>query len=313
MFFLRKWWQRYPWLRMLLRFVFIAVPLSFLFYGVIGNWQQVQEYEWHFVSYKVILATLFLVSAFSLLPLATQQTLNCINGCLPYRSVYYGYCLSQLAKFLPGGVWIFPGRALVFTELGVDAITSSICLFIELCFLVITAVVVSLPYLFFSETNLPSWVVFLVFTGFTVLLLLIVFKSIGIRLFSRWFPNTAHLLSRFDRVLTVKLIVIDVVFWMAVGAGFFLLVSSVEKLVFADYIPLTAAFSLAWVLGFLAFLTPGGLGVREGVLTVLLLPYIPMPLSALLALAARLWWTIAEMIVIGTAFLFKPKRRNIIA
>jgi hypothetical protein len=48
------------------------------------------------------------------------------------------------------------------------------------------------------------------------------------------------------------------------------------------------------------------MGVREGVLARLLLPYMPMPIAAVIVLAARIWWTVAEVILIVVAYIFKP-------
>ena len=60
---------------------------------------------------------------------------------------------------------------------------------------------------------------------------------------------------------------------------------------------------MTWVVGLLAFLTPGGLGVREGALALLLSPFLPVPLPTVVALLARVWWTVAELISVATAML----------
>ena len=64
---------------------------------------------------------------------------------------------------------------------------------------------------------------------------------------------------------------------------------------------------MAWAIGFLVFLTPGGLGVREGALALLLAPFLPSPLPAVVALLARLWWTVAELISVAIAALLENK------
>jgi uncharacterized membrane protein YbhN (UPF0104 family) len=46
----------------------------------------------------------------------------------------------------------------------------------------------------------------------------------------------------------------------------------------------TAGFSIATVSGFLAVVVPGGLGVREGVLVLLLSGFVPSHIAAMLAL-----------------------------
>lgn len=65
------------------------------------------------------------------------------------------------------------------------------------------------------------------------------------------------------------------------------------------------AFSGAMVLGFLAVIVPGGLGVREGVLVFLLSSSMPLPVTTLVALLYRLWFTLVEVVLFGISFLIR--------
>lgn len=67
----------------------------------------------------------------------------------------------------------------------------------------------------------------------------------------------------------------------------------------------TGAFSGAMVLGFLAVIVPGGLGVREGVLVFLLSSSMPLPVTTLVALLYRLWFTLVEVVLFGISFLIR--------
>ena len=68
------------------------------------------------------------------------------------------------------------------------------------------------------------------------------------------------------------------------------------------------SFVSAWLIGFLSFLTPAGLGVREAILVALLLPYVPTAQGMLLAVAARLSWTVIELlgVALGVQLGRKP-------
>lgn len=53
----------------------------------------------------------------------------------------------------------------------------------------------------------------------------------------------------------------------------------------------TAAFAVAWLLGFVVVFVPGGLGIREGVVTFLLTPTMGGQAAASVAVVSRLtWW-----------------------
>ncbi len=57
-----------------------------------------------------------------------------------------------------------------------------------------------------------------------------------------------------------------------------------------------AACVVSWQVGFLSFLTPGGLGVREVALAALLAPWLERHECVLLALLLRLVWTVSELL-----------------
>ena len=56
-----------------------------------------------------------------------------------------------------------------------------------------------------------------------------------------------------------------------------------------------AAFVAAWTLGFVSFITPGGLGVREAALVGLLSPFLSVSEATAVALVSRITWTAVEM------------------
>ena len=63
---------------------------------------------------------------------------------------------------------------------------------------------------------------------------------------------------------------------------------------------------LAYVAGFLAFLVPGGIGVREYFLLHLLAFAGPAKGVAAAVLVLRLVWTAAELVAAGVLFFVKP-------
>src|SRR5215204_5514650 len=63
----------------------------------------------------------------------------------------------------------------------------------------------------------------------------------------------------------------------------------------ADLPLVVAAYAAAYAAGFLALLTPAGLGVREGVLVVALAPVLPAGPALVVALLSRLWMMLVEL------------------
>ena len=71
-----------------------------------------------------------------------------------------------------------------------------------------------------------------------------------------------------------------------------------------------SALVLAWIVGFLAVFAPGGLGVRESVLVLLLEQVMPVGPAVVLTALGRLWWMAGEvgLLVISTAAVTLSRR-----
>ena len=84
--------------------------------------------------------------------------------------------------------------------------------------------------------------------------------------------------------------------WLLFGLAFLIFVKSMAPASFHLYPTLTGAFAFSLNVGFLAVFTPGGIGVREGVLVLLLSSLFPLPVSTLISLLSRLWMTAGELL-----------------
>ena len=109
--------------------------------------------------------------------------------------------------------------------------------------------------------------------------------------------------------LWVNVLAFHSLLWVCQGITFFLFLRSFSPVQWADAGVLTACFAFAWIVGFLSFLTPGGLGIREGLLGVLLASYMPETQATFLALMCRLWMLSAEMLLALIAFWIDRKMR----
>ena len=75
-------------------------------------------------------------------------------------------------------------------------------------------------------------------------------------------------------------------------------------------IVMISATSAAWVIGYLAFFSPGGLFVREAVLAMLLLPWIPYPIALTVAVLSRLAQLFAEVLCMLLPGLLSPPTQH---
>jgi hypothetical protein len=95
------------------------------------------------------------------------------------------------------------------------------------------------------------------------------------------------------RGYTARLLFAVCLFWILASVTFWLFVASLT-----DGIPLfdaTAAIAFAWVIGFVAVVVPGGIGVREAALVLVLGPLLGTGPSLLIAAVHRLWITVLDL------------------
>lgn len=99
--------------------------------------------------------------------------------------------------------------------------------------------------------------------------------------------------------------------WSCQGLAFFLFVRSFTTFPFSATGVLTGCYAFAWIVGFLSFLTPGGLGIREWLLGLLLANYMPALTATRIALLCRVWMLSAEIILAATAFFLSKHNQTL--
>ncbi len=99
--------------------------------------------------------------------------------------------------------------------------------------------------------------------------------------------------------------------WLLFGTAFFLFIKSLCAISVSQLLVVTGIYAVAWSIGFLSIITPSGLGVREGVLSVLLTTVLPPATATLVALLARLWTVAAELLLGGVAFAMDFRQRRV--
>ena len=105
----------------------------------------------------------------------------------------------------------------------------------------------------------------------------------------------------------VGLLALSGVSWMLYGGAYYLFLASLADVPARAVPMLSGVNALSFVIGYLSFVTPAGAGVREAAMTQLLLPLVPEPVGAVLAIASRLWTIAAELL--GGALVLLLTRR----
>lgn len=91
--------------------------------------------------------------------------------------------------------------------------------------------------------------------------------------------------------------------WLVYGLAFWCFLRGVAGPRSPDLWTATGIFAASYVAGYVVLVAPGGLLVREGAMTALLTALTPLsaPVSAAVAVLARIWVTLSELCAVGAA------------
>ncbi len=115
---------------------------------------------------------------------------------------------------------------------------------------------------------------------------------------------------RYGDILLVTLFWL--VSWAIAGCAFYMLLLSLFPAVPVSVLPICIGiYAIAWDIGFVSFITPSGLGFREGAIVglfALAVPFMPGTVVGILALLSRLVSTIAELVCVSIAYVSGGKQ-----
>ncbi len=142
---------------------------------------------------------------------------------------------------------------------------------------------------------------------------LVLFRTLAPRLLRRFAPQHAHL---FDsnllppRLTVVRAFLLYCATYCVVGIGIIALAHLLLPSQPHDNWLLVASFALAWVVGFATPGAPAGLGVREGLLLLMLGPVYTPALAGILIIALRLATTLGDVINFVVGLILLPRNRQ---
>ncbi|MBI4812173.1 flippase-like domain-containing protein [Candidatus Falkowbacteria bacterium] len=289
------------------------VPIIFLIFYFLGrqlieNWQVVKDYQFVFRYHYLIGSCVLLGAAISFLALVWNRILRIIepNHKIPNLLALRIYFISEFAKYLPGTFWTILGKVYLGSRAGVSKKNLAVSSFFDSFFSVVPSFILGVSLSFGSFNNLPIYARFL---GALAIVggLAIVHPKI-------FYPISNFVLRKFKKAeilprefLSYKNILELFVWYLLtavfVGIAFFLFLNSIVVLPISAILGIIGIYNLAVVAGIAAIYAPSGIGVREGALVLLLVNYIPLAVATLVSFAARIWFTLVEVILLGLVLL----------
>ena len=221
--------------------------------------------------------------------------------------------LSRLGKYLPGKFASTAGAVWLFHRHGLPISLATRVTLMAQGLMVVMGLITAVPLTLFWRPiydRLPLawlWCILLILCGITCLHPK-VFRAIE----NFILPKLGHpLLPQIARKRDyIGPLTILLAFQVIAGLGLWLTIRSVTDFSLA-WLPLCiSALALAGSLGLLALFAPGGLGVREGILLIILGPVVGPGTSAIVVVLARLISILSELLLASVGFVIVRKARQ---
>lgn len=275
-----------------------VVVVGFFGIALSSRWQDVTSRKWKLEPGYFALASILLAASYALVAVLWAVALRRAAG-LPVARGARIWFLANLARYVPGNVWSFVGAVELAKREGVARRTTLATMALTQLLSVGVALLVGLPVLAAEWARLGRPALYGAVAVAVLAALALAFRRRLGALLRRRYPGV----EAADLVPAPGTAVLlgagYACYWAVTGLAFAALVRSVHPLDAGD-IPLTvAAYAAAYAVGFLALVTPAGLGVREGVLAVALVPVMPAGAALLVALLSRLWMMAFELLGAG--------------
>ncbi|MEO0184508.1 MAG: lysylphosphatidylglycerol synthase domain-containing protein [candidate division WOR-3 bacterium] len=291
------------WLKRFITVVIVLTIFYFLITNLNNNWHKIPRDSLHFNFVNILISLTFLFLNFLIFVEAWRKIIHTLGNAITFSNAFWIMSSSQLAKYIPGGIWFALGRIYLGKTDKLKPETIGISVIIETALTLLVGIILFLFSLLLATRNTISNFLFVV----PIAVLFIIF--LHPKVLNKLLDWSTHLINRgsvYFRANYLYLLYLSLYFfglWIAQIIGFYFLINSIYPVPITKIFHLAGAYTLSWMSGFIVIFAPGGLGVREGMMSLLLSSFIPSPLAIAISFLSRVWITVFEIVVffIGVA------------
>lgn len=284
----------------------VSIIFAILILSIIGNWELIKSYPWRadakIISGLVIAAIpVYIVSAYSF-----HLILRALGARISPIAGIKIWLISNVSRFIPGTIWQYFSRVYLAKKEGISPQIASTAVAVEAMMSILVGSLTSLIILSSSKLILiliiPMIVVFLFMLGNRELtqkilhfLTLVTGKKITWQIQLPYSSLPALVFFYFLQFLLA-------------GTVLFFLIQLTTEVNIHSILIFTGIYALSWLVGYITFFAPSGLGVQDLSMAGLLSSYIPFPIASLVAILFRIVLLATEMLTIFLAFWWLKKK-----
>ena len=300
-------------LRYLLTLIVVALVGFFFYREFQENWDTVSVHHLSFNFYYLAAAIMVTAAGFLLETYIWHIFVNdYLVRKLTFRDSMALYNTTAMLKYIPGKVWSYAAQITLTSSRG---ISKSLLIYINvICFicLIFSSGAYALYYYLFYLKTLPLTISAMICGLFFILFFIFVRRNTAI---INYLINLINRIFRRDiqpvKIRKSLLLYIQLLYlldYIPAGCGMYLLAQGIGlDIPFSSIAALTAALAVSLVSGYIAFFSPGGLGVREGTMLLILKQFSTVHAALILPLAMRLIYIIIELFLGAIGILLSMK------
>ncbi len=293
-----------------------AVVLAFVGKALVGQWTEYRRTpipthpEW---GYILLSGAIYLVT-YGVLVQTWRSMLVVWKAPITFVRAAEIWCVTSLARYVPGKVWQIAQMTHMATRENVPAVaaagTAILNVVINIAIGIVIALVTGVSVLQaigahygYSGTSIVAAAVVLILAAAAGIAALPVVLPWILRLASRLIGRS-FALDRLPARAIGYAVVGNVIAWVLYGVAFQVLVLGGAGSAPGTTAQYTALYSSSYVLGYLFLVIPGGVGIRDAALAVGLgaLHLATPPAAAAIVVVSRIWLTVLEVLP-GLLFL----------
>ena len=297
-------------LKKILTVIIVAVIFYFLIVNLIQNWQKIPFSSLRLNAANLAISFVFLFVNFGIFVQGWRALIHRLGHRISFGNALWIISSSQIAKYIPGGIWFAVGRVYLgkSEKIRGEVVAFSVVVETGLTFLA-GILLVLLSFGVIGQKILGNFL-FIVPAFFLFLIALYPpflsrLMNIALRIIKR---PAVELNISYSSILVLSIYFLGL--WVAQVIGFYFLINAIYPIPISKIFDLTVVYILSWMTGFVVIFAPGGLGVREGMMTLLLSPMLPAPLAIAISFIARVWMTLFEIAVFLAGLLVRKLNKK---
>jgi uncharacterized membrane protein YbhN (UPF0104 family) len=291
-----------PFMYLLISIAVIAV--GYFFCGELKkNWDIIYNYKpvikWPYIAVSFFVTVIAFLTDSLLFHLCIHEYIKKKN--ISFLTSISIFNMSNIFKYIPGRIWGYIAQVLWFSKQGIPQSKLLYVNFICFASVLFVSIFLGIVYVFcyFPTIASESKIILLVFL---ILDLSFVFwhtKLINflIKIIQNFLCNEMQV-SYTPRSLLIGMQMIYLVQWCLTGLGGYFLAQGIGlEVSFTNFYAILASMSISWVIGYVSVITPGGLGIREGVMYLMLNNITDIQISFFMPIATRILHFLVELLL----------------